>query len=508
MERKIISQTPDNSGSFYNKDVFETSEKSLIRNRLEFLALAGIELDSKSFGAELLDYLAVKMLEIIQKGLVVVVVYDLDKGTWKVSSVKGLDFIDKKFINMLGASIESLEGKVLSNRIDSMKIGKLGRLIPDFKELDENFLDKKLGEKIIQLANIDGLYSIPFATAQNYFGTLTLICFKDTPVLDKELIEAFVLQFSAFYEKKVAQNQRDLSEIKYYKLFDAANVGVSVSTKDGRILEANKAACEIIEVNKEELKNLRVKDLYYLEENRLDLISKISEKGEVDNFPIRFMAKSGKIKWINLSLKSIFVEDEECYISTLIDITNTKEMELALLSNEKELKKYIDESPLSISIVTKEGEVEYLNERVTAVFGYTKEDVKTMDQWWEKAFSDEETRKRAINMWYQIIKQGHIQVNSSVICKNGDRKYIELYTTTVGDKVIAMFSDQTEKFMLEQENLNYRENLEELVKNRTAELEEKNQQLEKMNELFVGREFRIKELKDKIKNLEAGQAKK
>ncbi|MBW2616938.1 MAG: hypothetical protein JRD02_12290, partial [Deltaproteobacteria bacterium] len=44
--------------------------------------------------------------------------------------------------------------------------------------------------------------------------------------------------------------------------------------------------------------------------------------------------------------------------------------------------------------------------------------------------------------------------------------------------------------------------LEELVKERTAELEEKNAELERMNDLFVGREFRIKELRDRVKELE------
>jgi len=66
------------------------------------------------------------------------------------------------------------------------------------------------------------------------------------------------------------------------------------------------------------------------------------------------------------------------------------------------------------------------------------------------------------------------------------------------------------------ELLEIKNNLEQLVKKRTEELEEKakaleetnleltekNKELENYNQLFVGREFRIKELKDKIKELE------
>ena len=48
----------------------------------------------------------------------------------------------------------------------------------------------------------------------------------------------------------------------------------------------------------------------------------------------------------------------------------------------------------------------------------------------------------------------------------------------------------------------YRDHLEELVKERTKEVEEKNKKLEEFNELFMDRELRIKELKDKVKELE------
>lgn len=48
----------------------------------------------------------------------------------------------------------------------------------------------------------------------------------------------------------------------------------------------------------------------------------------------------------------------------------------------------------------------------------------------------------------------------------------------------------------------HRKHLEELVNQRTQQLEDKNQELERMNKLFSGREFRIKELRDKVKELE------
>ena len=67
---------------------------------------------------------------------------------------------------------------------------------------------------------------------------------------------------------------------------------------------------------------------------------------------------------------------------------------------------------------------------------------------------------------------------------------------------LGTIQDITEQKKAEDELKKHREHLEELVKERTAELELKNAELERFNKLFVGREFRIKELRDKVKILE------
>ncbi len=63
------------------------------------------------------------------------------------------------------------------------------------------------------------------------------------------------------------------------------------------------------------------------------------------------------------------------------------------------------------------------------------------------------------------------------------------------------FNDITVRKKAELELQKHKEHLEELVKERTKEIEKKNITLEKMNNLFVGRELRMKELKEEIKSL-------
>lgn len=95
-----------------------------------------------------------------------------------------------------------------------------------------------------------------------------------------------------------------------------------------------------------------------------------------------------------------------------------------------------------------------------------------------------------------------------VICKNKDTRYIKaraLVSKDLNGKALKMTGvcfDFTEVKNAEEKLKIHQEHLEELVKERTKKLEEKNIELENMNNVFVDREYRIKELKDKIANIE------
>lgn len=68
--------------------------------------------------------------------------------------------------------------------------------------------------------------------------------------------------------------------------------------------------------------------------------------------------------------------------------------------------------------------------------------------------------------------------------------------------MLMTLHDLTHDRKVQAELMEYREHLEELVKTRTAEIEQKKGELERMNKLFVGRELRMIELKERIKELE------
>lgn len=69
-------------------------------------------------------------------------------------------------------------------------------------------------------------------------------------------------------------------------------------------------------------------------------------------------------------------------------------------------------------------------------------------------------------------------------------------------------NDIEERIRIENELNEYKINLEKKVDDRTFEIKKKNEELEKLNQLFVGREFRIKELKNKLAEMKENMSDK
>lgn len=104
------------------------------------------------------------------------------------------------------------------------------------------------------------------------------------------------------------------------------------------------------------------------------------------------------------------------------------------------------------------------------------------------------------------INNGHYRFEWVHTNSPGNEIWIDValtYLPSAGPDILyTVWRDISDRKKAEQELENHRINLEKLVEERTVELKEKNDKLQNFHDLFVGREFRIKELRDKVKELE------
>jgi len=122
---------------------------------------------------------------------------------------------------------------------------------------------------------------------------------------------------------------------------------------------------------------------------------------------------------------------------------------------------------------------------------------------------DTEYQQKLWDMWQNNLKEKTtFEYEYPIIMKSRQIRWVwERGCGIYSDEGELLFlegfiTDITERKKADKELTKYRDHLEELVKERTKELEEKNIELKRYNKLFEGREIRIKELRDKVKELE------
>ncbi|MCK4889363.1 MAG: PAS domain S-box protein [Candidatus Aminicenantes bacterium] len=194
--------------------------------------------------------------------------------------------------------------------------------------------------------------------------------------------------------------------------------------------------------------------------------------------------------------------DIDRLLSIIDQISRRRKLEISLRESEERYKNLIDNSLTGINI-SKDNKIIFHNSTMIDIFGYKKgEDMTGMD------ISDlihpddldmvmEKVRSRLNG------ETEEVRYECRGIRKDGSVINIEVLGTIIkheGELAIqGTILDVSKRMEAEAELTKYRKNLEDKILERTEELAKKNEELQNFNKLFIGREKRIKELKDKLK---------
>ncbi len=144
-------------------------------------------------------------------------------------------------------------------------------------------------------------------------------------------------------------------------------------------------------------------------------------------------------------------------IETLQDITERTLAEEALKRNEENFKQLLERIPVAIAVADKVGNLTFFNNKFIETFGYTLEEIPSVDDWWPLAYPNEEYRAKVINSWRMAASKARRDGKETesrewrVTCKNGDVRDIEFRMASIKDKNIVIFHDLTERKTLEQQ---------------------------------------------------------
>ena len=193
------------------------------------------------------------------------------------------------------------------------------------------------------------------------------------------------------------------------------------------------------------------------------------------------------------------------------DITTRKQTEVELGNRERIYKTLINNLPGFTYRCQndKNWTMIYISSGCEEITGYLPEDFINNKNITFNDIIDNEYQQKLWDIWQNNLKEETtFEYEYPIIMKSQQIRWVwERGCGVYSDEGELLFlegfiTDITERKKAEAELIKHHENLEELVKERTAELEEKNIELKSYNKLFEGREIRIKELRDKVKELE------
>ncbi|MEA3503880.1 MAG: hypothetical protein U9R32_01620 [Bacteroidota bacterium] len=171
-----------------------------------------------------------------------------------------------------------------------------------------------------------------------------------------------------------------------------------------------------------------------------------------------------------------------------------------------DLRDYLEKNPDEIHVCAQKVNVLDVN-KATLVMNDAKTKKELLGDI-DKTFTEQ-----SINVFKEgvlAVSEGKNYFRSEAHIKtlSGGLKYVDIiyYIEQIcNTKIFVSMTDITDKKKAEKELEKYQQYLEKMVDERTKELEEKNRELKQFNKLFVDREFRIHELKERVKQLEKGE---
>ncbi|MEJ2170979.1 MAG: PAS domain S-box protein, partial [Desulfobacterales bacterium] len=167
------------------------------------------------------------------------------------------------------------------------------------------------------------------------------------------------------------------SETKFFKLFDTSPIWMVLATvAEGRYIEANQAFYEITGFSPEEVKGRTAIEigLWVKPAARSQVREILKEKGRLASLPIKFRMKNGEIRDFLWSAAVIDFAGELCALSGIIDITERKQAEKALVSSEKRFRDLAELLPETIFEIDIDGKLTFANHQAFDQFLYSQQD--------------------------------------------------------------------------------------------------------------------------------------
>ena len=136
-------------------------------------------------------------------------------------------------------------------------------------------------------------------------------------------------------------------------------------------------------------------------------------------------------------------------LGTSEDITYQKMAEKALVASETVLRNSLAALPLGMIISNSKEEIEFVNEHFLKMFGYSRNKFQKVEDWFGLMIPEADYRQEIFEKYLKMTREQtdstveYPFVLAEVICKNAERKWIEIRVVSTKKRTIITFFDTT-----------------------------------------------------------------
>ncbi len=243
-------------------------------------------------------------------------------------------------------------------------------------------------------------------------------------------------------------------------VLDAIPDGISVLDKDLRIIRVNRTMDEWYSHNKP-LKGKRCFEVYHQRKDKCEVcpVERAWVSGNIESDEITVRREDGTVSYRELYAFPMFdnAGRPTGVIEYVRDITQRRLAEDSLRESETRFRMLADLAPVAFVISDKDQKTVYLSRGFTEMFGYTYNDVPSVNEWMMLAYPDQKVRDKVVREWAEVVARAKEQgaggrpLEYPVTCKDGKVKYTEFRLSRSGGLNYIVFADITERKETEKE---------------------------------------------------------
>ncbi len=207
-------------------------------------------------------------------------------------------------------------------------------------------------------------------------------------------------------------------------LMEQAIDGIFISDKDGRYIDINRAACEMLHYTRDELLEMKVSDVIHPDDLLLTPLRQSVIKG---GYSVRTERRMLRKDGVSITIEfSAHMHEDGKIVAFARDISKRREAERALRQERDRAQAYLDLAGVMFVSLDPEGCVTLANDKACELLGFDEDEM--VGQNWFSTFVPKPFQEKSLQAFQESVKTGRLgtmeRVEDAVLTRDGSIRYV------------------------------------------------------------------------------------